>query len=317
MADPRLEQPPDYASDEFAVIRDGLKIGYGENNRQVVERLLVAWEENHTRRAEVWTAVREAEAHAAEEAEHERRRLDEEADRLANEEAEREQREMEKKKPKMNVFKPGTLVASILIPRPSQYALQKLSSFDFVELWYFSPEGCADAARSNSKSQADDAFGLSKVDDILTVKSVAAIRASRHAVADHELSFKSFLQAKNSFLVYARKAEWPGENVDVLATFFWRIEMHPLRKTAMGNRIVLTYAARVRRDWHDEIKHGNGYDISIMNNDLMRDVAFEVQSNDHQRMKSRVSEMAMKCSKWLMFFVTSTLSSLMYHLSYI
>ena len=52
MADLRLELPPDYASNEFTVICDGLKIGYGENDQQVVQRLLVAWEENCTRRVQ-------------------------------------------------------------------------------------------------------------------------------------------------------------------------------------------------------------------------------------------------------------------------
>jgi hypothetical protein len=49
MADPRLEQAPEYASDEFAIVRDGLKAGYGENDQQVVARLLAAWEADCTR----------------------------------------------------------------------------------------------------------------------------------------------------------------------------------------------------------------------------------------------------------------------------
>jgi len=288
MADPRLEQPPDYSSNDFLAIRNGLKVAFnGEDDQQVAQRLLVAWETNRDRRAQEWTLAQEAAARIAEEAERDRRRLEEEAERLAEEEAERERQESEKKKPKMNAFEPGTSVANILIPRPSQYALQKLSSFDFVELWYFSPEGCADAARYNNKSHAEDTFGLSRTDDILTVKSVASVRASRNALADQELSFESFLQAKNSFLVYARKANWPPANLDSLATFFWGIETHPIRKTALGNRIALTYAARVCRDWHDEIKADNGYDVSVINENLMRDIAFEIQSSDHQRMKVR------------------------------
>ena len=288
MADLRLEQPPDYANGDFAIIREGLRIGYAEDDQQVVQRLLAAWEADWTRRAEAWTAAQEAVALAAEEADQERRRLEDEAERLAVEEAERECIELDKKKPKMNIFEPGTSIANILIPRPSQYALQKLHSFDFVELWYFSPEGCADAVWHNSKSQADDAFGLSKTDDILTVRSVASVRALRNALANHELSFESFLQAKNNLLVYARKADWPPVNLGLLATFFWNIETHPIRKTALGNKIVLSYAARVRRDWHDEIKANKGYDISVINKNLMRNIAFEIQSSDHQKVKSKV-----------------------------
>lgn len=277
MADPRLELPPNYTSDEFTVIRDGLKIGYGENNQQVVQRLLVACEENCTRRAQ------EAAVCTAEEADQEHRQLEDEAERLAAGEADRERREADKKKPRMNVFKPGTSVANILILHLSQYALQKLSSFDFIELWYFSPEGCADAVHNNSKSHADDMFGISKVNNILMVKLVAPVRASRNALTDQELSFESFLQAKNNLLVYAGKATWPATNVDSLAAFFWKIETHPIHKTVLGNKIVLTYAARVHWDWHDEIKADNGYDISVINETLMRDITFEIQSNNHQK----------------------------------
>ncbi|KAG6379341.1 hypothetical protein JVT61DRAFT_11801 [Boletus reticuloceps] len=288
MSDPRLELPPDYAGVDFAAIRVGLSAAHGEEDHQAVQRLLDAWETNRARRAQVWVEAQEDAARVAEDAERELRHLEEEAERLATEEAEREKREAEKKKPKMNVFEPESSVGNVLIPRPSQYALQKLSSFDFVELWYFSPEGCADAARNNSKSHADDTFGLSRTDDVLTVKSVAAVRASRFALADHQLSFESFLQARNNFLVYARKANWPAENLDSLAEFFWKIETHSIRKNQLGNKIALTYAARVRRDWHDEIKANNGYNIAIINDSLLRDIAFEIQAADQQRSQSRV-----------------------------
>ena len=89
MADPRLEQPPDYANGDFAIIREGLRIGYAEDDQQVVQRLLAAWEADRTRRAEAWTAAQEAVALAAEEADQERRRLEDEAERLVVEEAER------------------------------------------------------------------------------------------------------------------------------------------------------------------------------------------------------------------------------------
>ena len=81
-----------------------------------------------------------------EEAEQERICLEVEAARIANEEAEREAQEVEKKKQKMNTPKPGTSVVNVLISRPLQYAIQKLSVFDYVDLWYFSAEGCAEAA---------------------------------------------------------------------------------------------------------------------------------------------------------------------------
>jgi hypothetical protein len=56
----------------------------------------------------------------------------------------------------------------------------------------------------------------------------------------------------------------------------------------LGNKIVLSYMGRVRRDWHNKLKGDNGDDISIMNEDLMRDIVFEIQSSDQQKTKARV-----------------------------
>ncbi|KIJ18223.1 hypothetical protein PAXINDRAFT_71517, partial [Paxillus involutus ATCC 200175] len=81
---------------------------------------------------------------------------------------EREHAELENKKPKMNNFNNEAKVGNIIIPRPSQYAVIKLKNFEFIELWYFSPEGCRDTAKSSS-STMEDTFGIAKVDDILTM----------------------------------------------------------------------------------------------------------------------------------------------------
>jgi hypothetical protein len=110
--------------------------------------------------------------------EHHLLQVAEEEDRAAREEAERELKESEKKKLKMNSFVPGSSIVDVLIHPPSQYALQKLITYDFVELWYFTLKERMDAAKHSSKSQADDTFGLSRVDEHLTVHSIASVRAS-------------------------------------------------------------------------------------------------------------------------------------------
>ena len=51
MADPRLEIPPDFAGDDFAVIRQGLRNANQENDQQATVHLLTAWQINQDRRA--------------------------------------------------------------------------------------------------------------------------------------------------------------------------------------------------------------------------------------------------------------------------
>ncbi|KIJ20703.1 hypothetical protein PAXINDRAFT_66155 [Paxillus involutus ATCC 200175] len=188
---------------------------------------------------------------------------------LANKELKHEQREAEKKKPKMNTFTPRLLVADVLIHPPSQCALQKLSTFDYVEMWYFSLAGHPAAARHHNRSQANNTFGISKINDHLTVHSRASIRASCNALLDHELSFSEFLRAKNCFLEYAKKTNCPTTNLNAFTKFFWFLETHPLLQLPLGEKIILTYALHVHHDRHWELKAEQGYDISIINNHLL------------------------------------------------
>jgi hypothetical protein len=57
------------------------------------------------------------------------------AQREAEEEAERQ--EAKKKKPKMNSFDVNAMVDDFITPHPSTYVLNKLESFEYIKLWYF------------------------------------------------------------------------------------------------------------------------------------------------------------------------------------
>ncbi|KAF9235327.1 hypothetical protein BU15DRAFT_64919 [Melanogaster broomeanus] len=269
MSDPSLEVCPDFNSDGFRTIREFMIAGSHETNQQTVERLIISWTEDHNRRIGLWQDQQAVEAEAAEQVQRARREQEEEAQRLAEEEVERERREADKKKAKLNDFDDTLTVDN------------KLSSFEYVPLWYFSPEGCRDAAK-NSIISADDAFGFTKVDDVLTVRPVAAVKASRNAIEDHELNITDFLRAKNSYLHHLDKAGWTQRHTDSLAQFFWHLENHPFRDGPNGNIIIMTYAHRVRRNWHDNLKLGKGFNIAIINESLMNTIAFEVNTSAQQ-----------------------------------
>ncbi|OJA07580.1 hypothetical protein AZE42_10831 [Rhizopogon vesiculosus] len=173
----------------------------------------------------------------------------------------------------MNSFSDKLFVGDFIALRPAQYALQKINNFELVELWYFSQEGCKDAL-STSHTIAEDAFGFTRIDDSLAIRPLSAFEASRAVLADHQLSF---LRAKNSFLSHISKAKWPQEHVDSLSLFFWHLENHPVRNHSdIGDLVVLTYAARVRQDWHDRLKRDKGFNISVINEILLRSISEEL-----------------------------------------
>lgn len=297
MADPNLEIGPDYAGAEFAPILEDLGIGEDADELQleILERLTEAWHAQRAARADAWNTRRAREAREAEEMEQLRQQQLQQEQQAGAEEAERDRLEAERKKPKMNPINPGTSAPDVLSIPPSQYALQKLASFDFVELWYFSLPGRLDAAKHSNKSQADDAFGLTKIEDHLTVRSIASVRASKNVLQDQELPLVDFLQARNTFMDYAKKADWPNVNLDSLSKFFWYLETHPLLHVPLGVKTVLTYAARVRYHWHREVKAGRGYDIAIINSRLLNTISDEIRALDEQQTKTQASRLL----KWL------------------
>ncbi|KAG1825472.1 uncharacterized protein BJ212DRAFT_1474863 [Suillus subaureus] len=94
----------------------------------------------------------------------------------------------QKKKPKINDFDTAMIMADIIIPCPSQYTIQKIKNMEYVELWYFSPDGCWEASTtSRSTLDSDDTFGFVKVDGMVALKMLALFKASHKALQDHDL----------------------------------------------------------------------------------------------------------------------------------
>ncbi|KAG1791072.1 uncharacterized protein HD556DRAFT_1486952 [Suillus plorans] len=241
MANPSFEICPDFDGPAYANICDDIRRATGQTQEEVIVRLTQSWTDGHNERVDEWNQNREQEAAQVAEAEQARAAQEEEVRLQREAEAEKEKIEAEKKKPKMNGFDEASSVGDSIAPRPSQYAIQKLNNFDYVELWYFSPEGCKEALRT-ARSVADD-FGLTR----------------------------------NLFLMQLSKAKWPQSHIDALSLFFWHLENHPIRNNSkIGDTVTLHYASRVRQDWHDRLKRDEGFNIAIINETLFRAINEEL-----------------------------------------
>ena len=139
----------------------------------------------------------------------------------------------EKKKLKMRDFDDTTSVGNYIAPRPAPYALCCIEEFEYAELWYFTPEGCADVSQQQL-SQLDDVFGLTKVDDMVTLKSVSSLKASKNVIPDAELSFRQMSMAKNTFIPLMTKFQWTEKSITAFAQLFTWLELHPYRQHNFG-----------------------------------------------------------------------------------
>ena len=119
---------------------------------EVTQRMRAAWSCENDRRIVAWNAQLK-EDHAEQE-ERDRVAQEEEDARLAmhDREAEEQRKEAKMKKPKLHPYDHNRSVGTWIQPRPTSYALNKISSLEYIELDYFTERGCRLASADTTKS---------------------------------------------------------------------------------------------------------------------------------------------------------------------
>lgn len=273
--DPHLAEVPDFASDAYDVVGTALATAQNITKEVAIARLAEAWKtENDARKVEWNRQVREEE-----EAEAEARRAREEAEKAEREERRQEEeadkREREKKKPKLKEFVANKPVKDTSQLRPSRYAIHKLEEREYIELQYFTLEGCTEAAKFD-RTVAQDAFTFAKSEDTLILKPMASYKPSSKVIPDKDLTWRQMSIARASLLHYMSKTGWPDQHVVSLAEFYLNLESHPTRLEANGDAILLMYQAQVRREWHEALRSTSdelAFDISIINKKRVEAIA--------------------------------------------
>ena len=108
----------------------------------------------------------------------------------------------------------------------------------------------------HQQMQNEDLFGLSKVDEVVSFRPVSALKASRNVVQDADLSWRQMEIAKTTLIQHITKCGWAQKAVTSLTQFFMNLEVHQYHQRAYREYALLTYQARVRCDWHDQLKLG-------------------------------------------------------------
>ena len=189
-------------------------------------------------------------------------------------------KEAEKKKPRLEPYDVERRVEKWIQPRPSSYALNKLNNLEYVELDYFTPKGCRDAATDSNKSVSHDALSFTQVGDTFAIRPMAAIRPSKHIRNDEDISWEDMIDAKNIMLHFmAKSGLWPDAHAASIVAFFFDLEHHQRKDQKNGKPALLLYQSRVRREWFDALKRGEGFNIELIEEELLRACAEEVNEN--------------------------------------
>jgi len=70
--------------------------------------------------------------------------------------------------------------------------------------------------------------------------------------------------------------DWPQKHMESLAHFYFNIELKPMQSQPNNERVLITYQAKVRWQWHDDLTRGQGFNITPMNQKLLSTMAEEV-----------------------------------------
>ncbi|KAJ6510710.1 hypothetical protein C8R45DRAFT_814545, partial [Mycena sanguinolenta] len=273
---PSVDICPDFASAAFQAIRNVAIAGdASKSHADVVADLAAAWTVDSDALKAAWGAQEDADQAVRDNLE----RAAQETLRLAQEkrnlELEEKRKEVERKKPKQKTFDAARKVGDAIAPRASAFALEKLRNFKYCDIWYFTQEGCVDAAE-HQRAVADDAFGLAKTEEGMALRPLASSRPSKNVVKDRDLTWRQFNVGKNNMLTAMEKHDWSRDSLRTLAAFWYNLELHPQRIKPSGERILLAYQAKVRLEWHDALDADEGFDISEINETLMRSIGDDI-----------------------------------------
>lgn len=170
---------------------------------------------------------------------------------------------------------------------PSQYATGRIENMEYVELWYFTTEGCKEASKT-TPTAADDTFGLLNTESGLALQSIKATKASRNAVADEHLTWEQIMTARHTLIQTASRVGWPPKHTFALAGFY--IKLESLKAEGYTPRALLLYHAVVRRQWHETMRgRGTPFNLSIINEALFVKLENQIRDHDQEEILKKAS----------------------------
>lgn len=167
----------------------------------------------------------------------------------------------------------------------AQYAIDKIKSLDYVDLWYFTVEGILDASKITSTA-ADDTFGILRTDLGLTLQQVKATRASCNVVMDKSLSWEQIATARHNIIEAASTRS--AKHHMALAKFFMNLEA--MKANGTNARSLILYQAIVRKGWHTALKgSGDPFNLANINQGLLVTLENQLRDQDQQEMQKQAS----------------------------
>jgi hypothetical protein len=292
--DPRLEQPPDFANHNLyrLIIQD--KVAGGSSQEDAVAYVRTVWERNRDQRAAAWDAQQAQQAQqppaapnvqAAAQGEQGHQGIPAnpapQAQAVAppagdlpgngavlpqQPPAVEEIRARDPPKSLPIVIITGQPVSENLSYQPERKVLEALRKRQYVPLYYFLDSTCKAAFERRSFLAADE----------LTLQldgnTVTLAEPRSKFIRDDELPYVDFHSAQTCLLASMSAEGYNQALVAGLAKMFGQLDRHAIRRETHGDKVVQRYAARTRVTWHNAMPVRPLFDISVINETLLRNI---------------------------------------------
>ncbi|KAG1887409.1 uncharacterized protein F5891DRAFT_988454 [Suillus fuscotomentosus] len=311
VADPNLEQCPDYSSEVFEPCRAPL-LSNDLDDTQAAATLRTFWHATNSALKVQWQLQLESDAL---EAQKQQCLVDEAAaqDLAAKKLQDSIIAEEDRKKNRIHQIiipdrpRPKWATDEVLV---ADFALRKIDKAQFVELYYWTNKGLADARVNYRTSDDDSMVATAGVDGSATWISASAARPAAGVIPDHLLTPLDFSRAIPRFIASLEQRGWPDSRVVMLANFFGALMLHKYwtSEDALETRALLTYQEEQRRAWHQAIPQPAGaWNISILDNSELSSVYDQLYHAERVRVNQefdlKVRSFLSQIIVVLMFFV--------------
>ena len=128
-----------------------------------------------------------------------------------------------KKKAMFVDFDLNAPIASRVPHSPSEYAIGKVKNIEYIELWYFTTEGCREAGKA-TPLVADDTFRILKTNSGIALQPLKSTKASKNAVVDEYLSWDQIMTARHTMITITDCVGWNKKLTLALAQFYINLE---------------------------------------------------------------------------------------------
>ncbi|KAG9310930.1 hypothetical protein JVU11DRAFT_8803 [Chiua virens] len=278
---------PDYTQERFSAARQPFVDDFNLTHQQAAQRLKDIWNAQNMLDKEEWDIQQRELAEVARVEQQRHHQQEEDRQRAADEEHELAVQEERKKN--RNKFLPYNKVpiANTITKLPSPLAIRKLKKGDFVELYYFTNKGLAEAEAS-SRSADDEAFALTRDESgHHSFISIAAAKAKDTVIPDKDLTWAEFDEAAPRLLQAMRENGWDEERVQSHLKLWMDLSAHPFRHDSdeYGKRALIVYQDTARRRWHSLLGTPDSFDLVPVDKGMIKEIRDELLHKDNKVMR--------------------------------